>query len=359
MTARRALLAGAGAAAVTAAAAVVTSRKGRRFPLSDHCDGERFFNTDPAAPAGRGTGDLLRWATERRPARWPARVADPPQPFPERIGREELAVTFIGHSTFLVRIGELAVLTDPVWAAHAGPFGRLGPGRVRAPGLGLDRLPPVDLVLLTHNHYDHLDPAALAAVGSRWRPRLVTPLGNAEYVPRGATGDLRELDWWDATELPGGARVTAVPAQHFSARTPFDRNRALWSGFVLEHRGWRLYFAGDTGYGAHFVEIGARFPGIHLALLPIGAYDPRWFMRPVHTDPEEAVRAHLELGAARSVAMHFGTFQLTDEPIDEPATRLAAERDRRGLAADSFGVLTTGQTLRLGADDTLSTGGRG
>lgn len=359
MTGRRAVLAGAGAAVATAAAAVITTRKGRRFPLSDHCDGERFFNLDPAAPAGRGTGDLIRWAAERRPARWPPRVEDPPQPFPARIGADELAVTFIGHSTFLVRIGDLAVLTDPVWATHAGPFGRVGPARVRAPGLALERLPRVDLVLLSHNHYDHLDPAALADVGRRWRPRLVTPLGNGDYLPRGATPDLRELDWWEAADLPGGARVTAVPAQHFSARTPFDRNRALWSGFVLEHRGWRVCFAGDTGYGAHFGEIGARFPGIHLALLPIGAYDPRWFMGPVHTDPEEAVRAHVELGARRSIAMHFGTFQLTDEPIDEPATRLAAERARRGLPADAFGALLTGETLQLCADGTPSPGDAG
>ncbi|MFZ5623473.1 MAG: MBL fold metallo-hydrolase [Gemmatimonadota bacterium] len=319
----------------------------RRYPVSDHCDGERFFNADRGAPAGRGWRDVLQWAVSRRPAPWPRELNDPPWPFPETIADGQIAVTFIGHSTFLLRFGGIAILTDPVWARHAGPFGRMGPRRVRAPGLALDRLPKIDLVLLSHNHFDHLDPGTLAAVGRRFAPTLVTPLGNAAYVPAGAARAVHELDWWDVVTITGGARVTAVPAQHFAGRTPFDRNRALWAGFVVEHAGRTVCFAGDSGYGAHFAEIGARFGTIDLALLPIGAYDPRWFMHPVHTDPAEAVQAHRDLRAERSVAMHFGTFRLADEPFDEPVRRLSEWRERLGLAPDVFRVLGVGETALL------------
>lgn len=318
-----------------------------RWPVSDHCDGTRFFNLDPNADAGRRIGEVLKWATSRTPAPWPEWVADPAHPFPETVPDGGLAVTFLGHASFLLRLGDLHVLTDPVFSTHAGPFGRFGPKRVRAPGLPLERLPRIDLVLQSHNHYDHLDPGTLEALAGRGPLEVITPLGNADYLPRRLRAATTELDWWDGTTTRQGTRVTAIPAQHFSARTPFDRNRALWGGFVLDHAGWRVCFAGDTGYAAHFRDVGARFPGIDLALLPIGAYDPRWFMRPAHADPEEAVQAHLDLGAARSLAMHHGTFQLTDEPIDEPVARLAAETARRGLAPDAFTAPPCGATLLL------------
>ena len=173
----------------------------------------------------------------------------------------------------------------------------------------------------------------------------MTPLGNRAYLPRPARLKTVELDWWDAVETAPGVRVTLVPAQHFSARTPWDRDRALWGGFMVEAEGRRIYFAGDSGYGTHFAEIGRRFPGIDLALLPIGAYEPRWFMGPVHVDPAQAVRAHLDVGAARSVAMHFGTFQLTDEGIDAPVEQLAAARQGAGLPVESFQVPKAGGTL--------------
>ena len=313
-------------------------------PRSDHFDGVRFHNSDPAAKT-RPLSDVWRWYRARRPAIWPKWIENgAPHPVTANpAGR--ITVTWIGHSSFLIRIGALTLLTDPVFALHAGPFGRLGPRRVRAPGISLDRLPRIYLILQSHNHYDHLDLAAQRALARRDTPTVVTPLGNRSYLPGAARPRTTELDWWETMVPRPGVQVTLVPAQHFSARTPWDRDRALWGGFIVEAEGRQVYFAGDSGYGAHFTEIGRRFPGIEVALLPIGAYEPRWFMGPVHIDPAEAVRAHLDLGARASVAMHFGTFQLTDEAIDAPATELESARRAAGLAPDAFRVPEIGTTL--------------
>ena len=314
-------------------------------PRSDHHDGQRFHNPDPGARA-RPLRDVWRWHRARRPSVWPRWIVDAPaDPIPEATpGR--LTIVWIGHSSFLIRLGSCTLLTDPVFALHAGPFGRLGPRRVRAPGIALTALPRIDLVLQSHNHYDHLDPAALRAIARRDAPAIVTPLGNRAYLPRNARPRAAEGDWWDVVEPLPGVRVTIVPAQHFSARTPWDRDQALWAGFVMESEGRRVYFAGDSGYGAHFAEIGRRFPGIEVALLPIGAYEPRWFMGPVHVDPAQALQAHHDVGARTSVAMHFGTFQLTDEGIDAPVEELRAEMRTQGVSEERFVVPRIGGASR-------------
>lgn len=334
----------------TGAGAMGFLRGGRknRFPVSDHCDGAHFFNPNLNAPAGRGFGDVLKWAANRKPSPWPKQVVDPPYPFPSDVPKSAVAVTFIGHASFLLRLGGLTILTDPVYSEHAGPFGRLGPRRVRSPGLAFDALPPIDLMLQSHNHYDHLDKSTLGRIAERGVRGVVTPLGNRGYLPESLSTRTQEGDWWKTLTGPDGARVTIVPAQHFSARTPFDRNRALWAGFVVQHAGLTVYFCGDSGYGSHFREIGTRFPYIDVALLPIGAYEPRWFMAPMHVDPEEAAQAHVDTGARQSIAMHYGTFQLTDEAIDEPVERLRAELARRALPAASFEVLGCGETRSYG-----------
>jgi L-ascorbate metabolism protein UlaG (beta-lactamase superfamily) len=272
-------------------------------------------------------------------------VNDPPQPRPpERVGEDEIAVTFIGHATFLVRMGTIGLLTDPVFTSHAGPFGRFGPPRVRPPAFGLDQLSDVRVVLLSHNHYDHLQPRSLRALEQRFAPQFVTGLGLAPHLRSLGLKRVIELDWWQRTE-GSGTRITYVPAQHFSRRRLRDTNRSLWGGFVIEHGGRSVYYAADSAYCPHFTEIGRRFPSLDVALMPIGAYEPRWFMNIVHVNPEESVRALHDLGAKGAVAMHFGTFQLTDEGIDEPIDALNRELAKPENAGIDFRVPAHGETL--------------
>jgi L-ascorbate metabolism protein UlaG (beta-lactamase superfamily) len=316
-----------------------------------HHDAKGFHN--PHDRTVRTLADVWRWRRTSTPAPWPAWIEDPPQPAPVPPGPGRIAVTFIGHASFLLQIGGRCVLLDPVWSPRASPLPFAGPKRVRAPGQPLTALPGCDLLLVSHNHYDHLDLPTLRQVRRRWQPPAVTGLGNARHLAKAGIHGARELDWWQAVAIPGpgsALRVTYVPAQHFSARTPWDRNRSLWGGFVLEGGGATVYFAADSGWCPHFAEIGRRFPRIDLALLPIGAYAPRFFMRTQHMDPEEAVQAHRTLGARRSVGMHFGTFAgLTDEPIEEPEARLAAALATQGVAAEAFVTLPFGATLEMAA----------
>jgi L-ascorbate metabolism protein UlaG (beta-lactamase superfamily) len=324
-----------------------------RFPVSDHCDGEHFFN--PHAVAGRTFVDVLKWMRTRERAPWPAAVPlRPYDPPPSSVAPGQVAITFIGHSTFLVRTASMTLITDPVFTTNAGPYGRMGPARVRPPALRPSALPPIDLVLVTHNHYDHLQPLSLALFAGR---AFVAPLGLRGLLPpeRGGDGAASssrknyELDWWQRVMIDG-AEITCVPAQHFSARTPWDRNQTLWCGFVVSVDGVTVYFAGDTGYTPQFAEIAARFESIDVALLPIGAYEPRWFMQPIHMNPEDAVRAHLDLRPRVSIGMHFGTFRLTDEGIDDPLRALERARASAGVDPEAFRTLDFGETVVMRRD---------
>lgn len=321
------------------------------FPVSDHCDGTRFFN-----PAGRpqalGFSELPRWwyrrLTARAHAPWPRTVPPPRRPvLPDGVPAGRIALTFLGHSTFLLQLPGLNLLTDPVFASRAGPFGLLGPKRIRPAALRLGELPRIDAVVLSHCHYDHLDLAALRWLSQRHRPAIVTTLGNQTWLEARGVGRVTELDWWGSADATPELRVTCTPAQHFAARTPWDKNHTLWGGFMLRTSAGPVFFAGDTGWAGHFAEIHARLGAPALALLPIGAYEPRWFMQPVHMNPDEAVRAHLALGARRSVGMHFGTFNLTDEAVDEPVRALAVARETHGVAPEDFTTLDFGETRLL------------
>ncbi len=321
---------------------------GTPFPRSDHCDGTHFFN-----PAGqlqaRGFHDLPRWWYQRLVRRqftpWPRTVPAPRVPeIPTGVPARHLAVTFIGHSTFLLQLPGLHILTDPVFATHAGPFGLLGPRRVRPAALRLGELPRIDVVLLSHNHYDHLDLAALRWLSRQHRPAIVTTLGNRAWLEARGVGRVTDLDWWGSHHPAKDLEVICTPAQHFTARTPWDRCRTLWGSFMLRTEIGLVFFAGDSGWAPHFGEIQARLGSPRLALLPIGAYEPRWFMEAVHVTPDQAVRAHLALGARESIGMHFGTFNLTDEGIDAPLHDLAAARATHGVAPESFHTLDFGET---------------
>ena len=313
---------------------------------SDHFDGQHFFNPrsgpSPAA-APRGFAQVLQWRMGSKRAVWPEHVANGSFPAPPAsVPPGQMAVTFINHSTFLLTLPGAVVLTDPIFSQRCSPVQWAGPKRVRAPGIALADLPRPDIVLVSHNHYDHMDLPSLREIARRHAPRFVTTLGNAATLAAAGIA-ASELDWWQSTEI-GGLQIVATPARHFSARTPFDRNRTLWAGFMLRGAGGRLLFAGDSGAGPHWAAIRERLGAPDVALLPIGAYEPRWFMAPVHMDPAEAVDAHLALGARQSVGMHFGTFQLTDEAIDAPPRALAAALRDKGVAAAAFFTPGFGQT---------------
>ena len=312
-------------------------------PKSDHFDGERFVNPD--GMAGRPFTQVPRMLREPRTP-WPARVeVTPRRPLP--LDGAGAVITFIGHATFLIQTSAGNILTDPMYSERAGPFRLLGPRRVRQPAVRFDDLPPISTVLLSHNHYDHCDRPTLRRLARRFNPLVVTPLGNGRLARESGIERVEELDWWDrarSSPLP----ITLTPARHFSARTPFDRNRALWGGFIVEIGRARVYFAGDTAYAAFFQDIRRRFGPVDLALLPIGAYEPRWFMHVVHMNPEEAVRAHLDLESAQSIGMHYGTFRLTTEGIDDPIRDLDEAMRAQSIAPPAFRTLEFGESFRLG-----------
>jgi N-acyl-phosphatidylethanolamine-hydrolysing phospholipase D len=254
---------------------------------------------------------------------------------------KDVAISWIGHASFLARMDGATFITDPIFSHRCSPVQFMGPPRLVPPGIALDALPRLDFATLSHDHYDHTDRASIAALAARGVP-FVVPRGMGALV-RGFCAEARELDWWGSTEI-AGLRVHCVPAQHFSGRTLTDRNRRLWAGWVVEGPKRRFYHAGDTGYFGGFKEIGARFGPIDLAAMPIGAYLPREMMKIVHVNPEEAVRAAIDLGARRVLAMHFGTFDLADEPLDEPPVRFRAEAARAGLDEDRAWVMAVGET---------------
>ena len=292
----------------------------------------------------QGLSQLLRMARERRTP-WPTSVAVEPRR-PEPLNGAAAVVTFIGHATFLIQTPLGNILTDPMYSERASPLSWVGPRRVRRPAVRFDDLPPISIVLLSHNHYDHADLPTLRRLAARFDPVVVTPLGNGSLVQSSGIRRVLELDWWQHTTA-GDFDITLTPAQHFSARTPFDRNRALWGGFVIRAERLRIFFAGDTGYADLFGQVRTRLGPIDLAFLPIGAYEPRWFMRAIHMNPAEAVQAHRDLRATRSIATHFGTFRLSGEGIDEPVRALDEARQAANMPEFEFQVLDFGESTRI------------
>jgi L-ascorbate metabolism protein UlaG (beta-lactamase superfamily) len=313
------------------------------YPRSDHYDGLHFFNPG-VPPSSRSLLQVLRWRLRGERTAWPRGLSNNtayPQP-PDTVPAGSAAITFINHASFLIRLPGALVLTDPIFSERCSPVGWAGPRRARPPGIALADLPRPDIVLLSHNHYDHMDLPSLREIQRRHAPHFVTTLGNAPPLRRiGIVAS--ELDWWQQDAIKG-LQITATPARHFSARTPFDRNRTLWAGFMIGTDEGQILFAGDSGMGSHWRGIRARLGPPDIALLPVGAYEPRWFMSAAHMNPAEAVQAHYDLGAHRSVGMHFGTFQLTDEAIDAPLQALVEARNAAGLPEAYFATLGFGET---------------
>jgi L-ascorbate metabolism protein UlaG (beta-lactamase superfamily) len=283
---------------------------------SDHFDGKRFFT--PNAPRQRGLGSVVRWMLTRDQAKWTEERRNLTSLPPSSVEGERLLVTFVNHSTVLIQTGGVNILTDPIWSERASPVQFAGPKRFSLPGIDLDKLPPIHVVLLSHNHYDHMDVPTLRKIQRAHAPRVYIALGNDRPLLRAGINRPRILDWWQSDRHSQNLTVHCAPAQHFSGRNLADRDRALWCSWVLETSGGRIYFAGDTGFGPHFGAIKTRFGDFRLAMLPIGAYGPRWFMSPVHMDPDEAVRAHAILNPLTSIAIHHECFSLADEPQFEP-----------------------------------------
>jgi L-ascorbate metabolism protein UlaG (beta-lactamase superfamily) len=308
----------------------------------------------PPTPEGQGKhrGWIWNFVFGNDWPAWPEHVESEPGPRPvEREARGAVRVTLVNHATFLIQMDGLNILTDPMWSERCSPVSWAGPKRHRSPGIRFEDLPPIDAVLVSHNHYDHLDLPTLERLASRFKPRALTPFGNGDLLREAKLSNVQELDWWEAVPLSADVTVTLVPAQHFSSRTLWDRNEALWGGFVVSGPAGNVYFAGDTGYGPHFREIAKRFAPLRFALLPISPFHPAGRSTGeaatnharVHLGPEEAVQAHLDLGAPPSLAGHFQTFQLGDDDFEEAPRALALAALAKGLRPDAFVIPEFGQ----------------
>lgn len=311
---------------------------GAAFPK--HFDGKRFYNPDGSQAAG--LLDVLRWKLTSRAEPSPAFVADVEQSVPpQRVENAELRVTLVNHSTVLLQQSDTNILTDPIWSERASPFSWIGPRRKRIPGVRKEDLPPIDIVLLSHNHYDHLDLPTLRWLARRQESVFIVPMGVGRLLGSNKIGPTHELDWGEARSFKN-TTIHCVPAVHFASRGISDRNKTLWCGYVIESDHHVVYFAADTGFGNHFSQIRQRFGRPRLALLPIGAYEPRWFMSPIHMGPEQAIRAHEILGASTSIAIHHGCFQLADDGIDTARQQLS-----KASRPDSFLILSNGQSADI------------
>jgi L-ascorbate metabolism protein UlaG (beta-lactamase superfamily) len=324
-------------------------------PVSDHFDGARFF--DPRGVPPKSRRDLFRWMVDRHwrstksawPAWAPSPYADHP---PARVDGARWRIAYIGHASLLIQTAGLNLLLDPVWSKRASPFRFLGPKRVNDPGIAFADLPPIDAVLVSHGHYDHLDVVTLSRLAAAHRARVITPLGNDAIMRNHDPAIKAEAyDWDNRVDLRAGVAVTLVATRHWSARNLSDRNMALWASFVIETPGGSIYFVADSGYGDgwHFRRARERHGPFRLAILPIGAYEPRWFMRDQHMNPVEAVQALLDCGAETALASHHGTFQLTDEAIDAPRRALHDALKAADIPSTRFRALQPGQAHIAGS----------
>lgn len=312
-------------------------------PTSDHFDGKRFHNYVQIRDAQ--IEDALRRASRellRRGGSWPEWEDVTTDVPPRRVGGDTLRVTFVNHATVLVQVHGLNVLTDPVWSERVSPLRWYGPKRHRPPGIRFDDLPPIDVVLLSHNHYDHMDLPTLRRLAAAHHPRIITGLGNAAFLARNGISGAQDIDWWQTISIAPGVRVSGVPAQHWSARSVNDKWRTLWLGFVIETSEGPIYFAGDTGFGEFFTMIRERFGPFRFAMLPIAPARPREAMAPRHMSAGEAVRAYEVLGLSSAMALHFGTFQQGADSEHEPVDSLR-QAIREAHCAEGFRALKNGE----------------
>jgi L-ascorbate metabolism protein UlaG (beta-lactamase superfamily) len=318
------------------------STPGYRGAVSSHFDGKRFINPQGIQP--KGTGDLMKWIFNRDRGKWKEGDQAGYGKRPVGSERDGIRITFINHSTFLIQVDGMNILTDPIWSQRTSPFTWAGPKRKRNPGIRFEDLPRIDAVLISHNHYDHLDIATLRTIFGSFHSKVFTPLGIKEYLDSESISGATDMDWWDNAPLSDSVTIHAVPAQHFSGRGLMDRDKTLWCGYVITTSRGNIYFGGDTGYNdSTFKEIGTKFGSIQVALIPIGAYKPMWFMSPIHVSPEEAVKIHFDIHSKTSIGIHFGTFQMADDGLEDPANDLRLAREKYKVPSDRFIVLKEGE----------------
>ncbi|MBR0557695.1 MBL fold metallo-hydrolase [Ciceribacter sp. L1K23] len=314
-------------------------------PPTDHFDGVRFFNPGGVEP---GTlKDVWKWQTNGQKSRWPKKVELPNPARPaDHVKGADLRVTMVGHASMLIQVAGINILTDPVWSTRASPLSFAGPKRVIRPGIEFDDLPPIDVVLVTHNHYDHLDMKTLVRLNEEHGPHFVTPLGNDTIIHNVIPeAKMSAVDWGDRLDYWDGLSIIAEPCHHWSARGMNDRRMALWAAFVLETPAGRIYHIGDTGFhdGINYRAAAEKYGDFRLAILPVGAYEPRWFMKGQHQNPQEAVQGFRIVNAAYAIGHHFGTFQLTDEAIETPVHDLAIALEAAEIAPTRFLPLRAGE----------------
>jgi L-ascorbate metabolism protein UlaG (beta-lactamase superfamily) len=309
---------------------------------------QRFLN--PTGTEPKGAIDLMKWVFLEKKAQWPRWIENSCKAtLKENLQGKDLNCVMVNHATLLLQLPEGNLLTDPVFSKRTSPFQWAGPARHRAPGLGLNQLPPIHTVLLSHNHYDHMDLNSLRSLWKKHDPVFLMPLMNSHFLKEaGIQSDkIHELNWWQDFKFDSGFRVVLTPAQHWSSRGPRDRNQALWGGFWIENSHRKIFFAGDTGYADHFHQIQKKLGSPALSLMPIGAYEPRWFMRDQHMNPEDAVQAHLDLQSELSLGIHWGTWQLTNEGFEDPLQALQLAKSKFSLLDSSFRPLSNGESLCL------------
>lgn len=315
------------------------------YTKSDHFDGSRFHNLN-RVEGDKGLWQILKWRFTSNNVEWPKENHNQSKPqISENVEYDQCAITFINHASALIQFSGLNILTDPIFSERASPFSWLGPKRVRKPGLLLNELPKIHVVLISHNHYDHLDVPSIKQIWQTFRPLFIVPLGNADLIKSLGVENVLELDWWQSFAMNENQSIILTPAQHWSARGLFDKRKTLWGSFVVTSKNLQVFFAGDTGYSPHFKLIRERLGAMDVSLLPIGAYKPRWFMQENHMDPKEAVKAHVDLSSKMSLGIHFNTFQLSDEAIDEPQKDLSKNLLEHAIDEKAFIAPNNGQTI--------------
>ncbi len=315
-------------------------------PITDHFDGVKFHNHQKGH--SHTFLNFLKWVINRNPMEWPDNIkVKKITALPDRINDDKIYATYINHATVLIQTNNLNIITDPIWSERASPFSWMGPKRVYHPPIDIEKLPKIDIILISHNHYDHLDLPTLKKIYKIHKPKIYAGLGVDKFLRNYGFEFSYGLDWWQSKQINNNVSISFVPAQHWSRRGLFDKNKTLWGGFIINSDNKQIYFAGDTGYNKkHFLDIKKAFSNIKLSLLPIGSYEPRWFMKHAHLNPEEAVLAATDLNSQYNIGIHFDTFfRIADDVYNKAVEDLQLALTKYKKQQSWFQTLLPGKTI--------------